>query len=163
MSSLDNQVQSCGDGKNLSDVIEIDGSYGEGGGEILRNCIAYSTILRKPIRVSKIRAGRPKPGLRPQHLHGILLAQKLCSADTLGCSENSTEVDYFPNALTGGSCVADTKTAGSVTLLMQTALPCMLFANRPCHVTLKVNSWQLKFESVRNLLKMLFSDLVEYT
>ena len=124
-------------GKNAPELLEIDGSYGEGGGEILRNCIAYSTILKKPIRVSKIRAGRPKPGLRPQHLHGILLAQKLCNADVFGCSENSTEVDYFPNILSGGTCVADTKTAGSVTLLLQTALPCMLFGNRPCSVTLK--------------------------
>ena len=62
------------------EVTEIDGSQGEGGGEILRNCIAYSTILGKAISVTKIRAGRPKPGLRPQHLQGILLARDLCRA-----------------------------------------------------------------------------------
>ncbi|MDK2914727.1 MAG: 3-terminal phosphate cyclase, partial [Thermococcaceae archaeon] len=60
--------------------VEIDGSYGEGGGQILRTSVALSVITGKPVRIYNIRANRPNPGLRPQHLHGILALKELSNA-----------------------------------------------------------------------------------
>ena len=64
-------------------IVTIDGSYGEGGGQILRNACAYAAILRKSVKIEKIRAGRPKPGLQRQHLVGLQLLERCC-AETVG-------------------------------------------------------------------------------
>ncbi|ASJ09894.1 RNA 3'-terminal-phosphate cyclase [Thermococcus sp. P6] len=107
--------------------VEIDGSHGEGGGQILRTAVALSVITGRPVRVSRIRAGRPKPGLRPQHLHGILALKELSNARVRGASVGSTFLEFIP----GKPCPRDIrvpiKTAGSVTLVLQALLPAMAF------------------------------------
>ncbi|XP_055320835.1 RNA 3'-terminal phosphate cyclase isoform X2 [Sitodiplosis mosellana] len=118
-------------------MLLIDGSVMEGGGQILRMTIALSALLRKPVKITKIRAGRKKTGLAAQHLNGIDLAGDICRASVKGLSIGSTEVEFCPNQLKSGEYTADTKTAGSVALLLQVSLPLILFGDSPSTLHLK--------------------------
>ncbi len=102
--------------------IEIDGSHGEGGGQILRTSVALSGATGKPIQIHRIRAGRPKPGLSPQHLHAIRSVQLLTDADVRGLKLGSEEVSFNPGKVRKGHYEIDVGTAGSVSLVLQTAL-----------------------------------------
>uniref|UniRef100_S4RXT9 RNA 3'-terminal phosphate cyclase n=1 Tax=Petromyzon marinus TaxID=7757 RepID=S4RXT9_PETMA len=117
--------------------MHVDGDTLEGGGQILRVSSALSCILGKPIHLTKIRAGRPKPGLRPQHLMGLSTLRDLCGGRLVGAEINSCEVTLYPGQIQGGSHRADTQTAGSVCLMVQSTLPCILFAARPSALTLR--------------------------
>jgi len=112
-------------------MIKIDGSYGEGGGQILRTAIALSCVTQKPVEVYNIRANRPKPGLAMQHLKGIEAAKMITNAEVEGLKLGSTRVVFKPRSLKGGSFKIDIGTAGSVTLILQTVLLPSLYAERP--------------------------------
>jgi len=103
-------------------VIRIDGSYGEGGGQILRTAVALSCVTGKPVEVTKIRANRPKPGLAAQHLKGIEVAKLISNAEVEGLRLGSTRIVFKPRRLRGGKYKIDIGTAGSVTLILQTIL-----------------------------------------
>ncbi|MBN3307308.1 RNA 3'-terminal phosphate cyclase [Amia ocellicauda] len=118
-------------------TLEMDGSIMEGGGQILRVSAALSCIQGASIKISKIRAGRTTPGLRPQHLSGLELIRDLCDGHLEGGEVGSTEITLSTGKIKGGNHVADTKTAGSVGLLLQVALPCVLFADSPSELSLK--------------------------
>ncbi|XP_075981434.1 RNA 3'-terminal phosphate cyclase [Anticarsia gemmatalis] len=122
----------------MTEYMEIDGSILEGGGQILRISVALSAILTKPIRVTNIRAGRRKPGLAAQHLVGMKLVADMCGAKLAGASIGSMEVRFAPGRkISQGHYVADTRTAGSISLLLQVALPCALMADGPVSLDLK--------------------------
>ncbi|XP_069593509.1 RNA 3'-terminal phosphate cyclase isoform X1 [Ranitomeya imitator] len=117
--------------------VDVDGSIMEGGGQILRICTALSCLLGIRVRVSKIRAGRSTPGLRPQHLSGLETVRDLCAGQLENAAIGSTEINFTPGRIKGGSLIADTKTAGSVCLLLQVSLPCVLFAETPSELIFK--------------------------
>ncbi|HII60513.1 RNA 3'-terminal phosphate cyclase [Pyrococcus horikoshii] len=109
-------------------MITIDGSYGEGGGQILRTSVALSTITGEPVRIVNIRANRPNPGLRPQHLHAILALKHLANAEVKGAHVGSRELVFIPKKLEAKEISIDIGTAGSITLVLQALLPAMVFA-----------------------------------
>ena len=110
----------------IGPMIEIDGSYGEGGGQIVRTAVALSAVTGKAVRIKRIRQDRPKPGLAPQHAQAILALARLCGGRASGIEPGSSEIAFEPGEICGGSYRVDIGTAGSVTLLMQCLLPAML-------------------------------------
>ncbi|ASJ02196.1 RNA 3'-terminal-phosphate cyclase [Thermococcus profundus] len=115
--------------------VEIDGSYGEGGGQIIRTAVALSAVTGKPVRITKIRANRPNPGLRPQHLHGILALKQLSGAKVKGAQVGSTELEFIPGELKFEHVKVPIKTAGSITLVLQALLPAMAFVGGSFEIT----------------------------
>src|SRR3989442_6998839 len=112
-------------------MIEVDGSYGEGGGQVLRTAVALAAVLSKEILVFNIRAGRAEPGIRPQHMTGVKAAAELCSANLQGLEVGATEFVFKPGKLRVGTFRFDVGTAGSVTLVLQTLMPILAFAPGP--------------------------------
>ena len=103
-------------------MIEIDGSYGEGGGQILRTAVALAAYLETPCRIRNIRKGRPKPGLRPQHAAGVKALAALCHAEVSGLHVGSAEVTFKPGMIAGGTLRIDVGTAGAIGLILQTIM-----------------------------------------
>jgi RNA 3'-terminal phosphate cyclase (ATP) len=111
-------------------LIEIDGSQGEGGGQILRTSISLSSIIGVPIKIKNIRAGRKQPGLRPQHLQALVSAASITNSRIIGAEVGSSEIEYYPGEPSGSiRKKIETGTAGSVTLIAQTLIPIGLFCD----------------------------------
>jgi len=104
-------------------MIEIDGSLGEGGGQVLRTSVALSASVMKPVKIIRIRAKRPNPGLRPQHLTGIKAVAALVDAGITGTTIGSSEVTFSPNTRRSGSFGFNVGTAGSISLVLQALMP----------------------------------------
>ncbi len=117
-------------------MLQIDGSYGEGGGQIVRTALLLSLLTGKPFHAFSIRKGRKKPGLKPQHLNILKALRKLTSSRIDGAVQGSTEITFVPGKIRGGRIEIDFKTAGSITLFMQTILPVSTFASS--RVSIKV-------------------------
>ncbi|CAH0215608.1 RNA 3'-terminal phosphate cyclase [Massilia sp. Bi118] len=112
-------------------MIELDGSAGEGGGQILRTALTLAMITGRPFRIRQIRARRAKPGLMRQHLVAVQAAARICGAEVAGASLGSQELEFNPGKVQGGDYHFAIGTAGSCTLVLQTVLPALLTAERP--------------------------------
>lgn len=103
-------------------MVEIDGSYGEGGGQILRTSISLSALLKEPFHINNIRKNRKKPGLMPQHLMAVKATAEICGAKVKGAVQGSGELTFEPGKAFHGNFSFDIGTAGSTSLLFQTLL-----------------------------------------
>jgi len=108
---------------------EIDGSYGEGGGQILRTALAFSAILKKPFSIHHIRSKRKNPGLQAQHLEAVEALARITEAQTEGVKFGSQKIIFIPQGTRAGNYQFDVKTAGSVTLLLQAIFLPLCLAN----------------------------------
>ncbi len=116
-------------------MIELDGSTGEGGGQILRTSLTLSMITGQAFRIRNIRANREPPGLRRQHLSAVRAAAIACGATVSDAEVGSTSLEFTPGRISGGVYDFDIGTAGSTTLVLQTLIPALLFAEQPTAVT----------------------------
>ncbi|WP_284619049.1 RNA 3'-terminal phosphate cyclase [Aquabacterium humicola] len=117
-------------------VIELDGSTGEGGGQILRTGLALSMCTGQPMLIQRIRAKRAKPGLMRQHLTCVQAAVAVCGARVEGAELGSQTVVFEPGAVRAGDYAFNVGTAGSCTLVLQTVLPALMLGAEPSRVSL---------------------------
>lgn len=128
----------------MTEFLALDGSYGEGGGQVLRTSLTLSALLGRPVHLRQIRAGRPKPGLAPQHLTTVLAVAKVCDAEVQGARLGSTDLWFAPRRRPeGGTYTFDVThaarggSAGAVMLIWQTLLLPLAYAASRSHLTLK--------------------------
>jgi RNA 3'-terminal phosphate cyclase (ATP) len=103
-------------------MIEINGSLGEGGGQVLRSSLTLSVMTGQEMHIVDVRARRRKPGLRPQHLTALQAAGEICNARIEGGKIDSQEITFFPDKIKAGKYRFDIRTAGSTSLVLQTVL-----------------------------------------
>jgi RNA 3'-terminal phosphate cyclase (ATP) len=118
-------------------MIEIDGSFGEGGGQIIRTALALAAVTGKEVEIKNIRAGRPNPGLSAQHVHAARAVEILSGGTTEGLKIRSTRLQFSPAKLKGFVGDIDIGTAGSITLLLQALIPVALFAESETKVQIQ--------------------------
>lgn len=125
-------------------LIRIDGSQGEGGGQILRTALALSIVTGRPVHLFNLRAGRRNPGLAAQHLAGVRAAAQICGAEVEGERVGSTAITFRPGGTAQAgqyafdiSQLAGQSSAGSVTLLLQTLLLPLALADGDSHLVLR--------------------------
>lgn len=118
-------------------MLTIDGSQGEGGGQIIRTSLALSLITGKAFRVERVRARRDPPGLKRQHLAAVHAARQVGGAEVTGASVGAREFTFVPGEVKPGEYTFSIGTAGSSTLVLQTVLPPLMRAEGPSVVTLE--------------------------
>jgi RNA 3'-phosphate cyclase len=111
--------------------IDIDGAYGEGGGQLVRTAVALSAITGTAVRIGNIRAKRDKPGLAPQHVAAVRAVAQFCDAEIENLEVGAGAIMFRPGQLHGGEVTVEIGTAGSITLVMQALLPVMIAAGAP--------------------------------
>lgn len=142
-------------------MIEIDGSYGEGGGQILRTALSLSALTGQATHIHHIRAGRSKPGLAPQHLTAVMAVARICDARVSGAALRSTDIVFRPQTSPqAGAYVFDVTeaiqggSAGSVTLILQALLMPLALASGTSHLILKGGThvpWSPCFEYINDV------------
>ena len=141
----------CADNKNLTmktmkktREILLDGSKGEGGGQILRSALSLSAITGKSFRLENIRSGRKRPGLMRQHLTCVQATAAICRAKTSEAEIGSTELDFSPGNIQASYDTFSIGTAGSTMLLLQTVLPVLLHAPESSEIRLSGGTHVIK-------------------
>ena len=144
-------------------MIEIDGLYLEGGGQILRTACALSAIRQIPCHIFNIRKGRKEPGLKPQHLLGLRALSELCNGKSEGDYLGSEEIWFYPGSLdkTKRELRIKIETAGSITLLLQTLIPPSLFAKEPITILINGGATDTFFSPTIDHFRYVFLKILE--
>ena len=133
----------------MTNQVHIDGSQGEGGGQIVRSSLALSMVTGRPVAIERVRAGREKPGLMRQHLTAVRAAQEICNATVTGDVIGSSSLMFQPGRVVPGDYRFAVGTAGSATLVLQTVLPPLLIADGASRLVLEGgthNPWAPPFD-----------------
>lgn len=136
-------------------MIEIDGSSGEGGGQIIRTAIALSAITGKSCRINNIRAGRPNPGLQAQHLSAVKAVVKICNGQT-DASIGGTSLVFKPGVIKGGRHEIDIGTAGAISLVLQSVILPSIHAEHPTILEIKGGT-HVKWSPTMDYTEQIFS------
>jgi RNA 3'-terminal phosphate cyclase (ATP) len=142
--------------------ISIDGSYGEGGGQILRTALSLSALLKEPFELHHIRARRKNPGLSPQHLMAVNAVAQITSAEAEGAEIGSGRIVFRPRALKAGDYRFEIGTAGSTGLVLQAVLPGLAFAETVSTVTITGGThvpWSPPFHYLRDVFAPSLAEL----
>ena len=115
-------------------MILIDGAHGEGGGQIIRAALALSAATGQAFQITRIRAGRIRPGLQPQHLAAVRAVAMICDASVGGAFDGSPDVRFEPGTVRAGEFRFEIATAGALTLLLQAVIPPLATASEPSRV-----------------------------
>ena len=143
------------------EILVIDGSYGEGGGQVLRTALSLAVLLSRPVRLVNIRAGRRKPGLQAQHLTGVRAAARICAADGEGAKLGSRELTFVPRTAPRAGIytfnVAEARrggSAGAASLVFQTVLLPLALANGQSRLTIQGGThveWSPPFDYLKRV------------
>jgi RNA 3'-terminal phosphate cyclase (ATP) len=143
----------------MGDWVEVDGSYGEGGGQILRTSLSLAALTGRPLRITRIRAGRPQPGLAAQHLTAVRAVATVCGGEVRGAAFGSQQLEFIPGSVRAGAfefdVAAERGSAGACSLVLQALLPALLAAPGPAEVTIHGGTnvaWSPPYEYLLHVL-----------
>ena len=144
----------------MKKLLTIDGSHGEGGGQILRTAVALSVLTQTPVEIKNIRSNRPNPGLRPQHYIVIKSLEELCNAKTEGVEVDSSHLTFEPDAVQGGNYKFNIGTAGSIVLVLQTCILSCLKTEKP--ITIRISGGtDVKWSPTWDYFRYVFLPLIK--
>lgn len=140
--------------------LTIDGSHGEGGGQLSRYAMALAAITGKPLHLTNIRAKRPKPGLMAQHLTALKAVAAVSGGVLEGAELGATEIRFRPGTIAGGEFHFEVGTAGSISLVLQALLPVALRAHDPVRLTI-TGGTEVKMAPPVDYLRLVFLPWLE--
>ena len=139
------------------EFLKIDGSFGEGGGQIIRSTVTLSCITKIPVQIENIRKNRKTPGLRAQHLTSIKLLSKICNAKVEGLEIGSTSIKFEPNEVESCSLKENIGTAGSISLLLQVIIPAVAIAKKKLKLSI-IGGTDVLWSPTSNYTKYVLSE-----
>ncbi|MDH3677119.1 MAG: RNA 3'-terminal phosphate cyclase [Nitrosopumilus sp.] len=138
------------------EIMEIDGSFGEGGGQIVRTAITLSCIMNQPIIIENIRKNRKAPGLKPQHLTALKILKKICNADMDQLRIGLTSLKFIPKYMQSLNLKENIGTAGSISLVTQVLIPAVAISKKKLNLTIEGGTnvlWSPSIDYTKNILR----------